>query len=351
MRYGLDGFHAYYSGIYGAARWNSLVRAMQRPVTHIAVPFPFSRLLPESKGDARSSNDRVLATKEPRDSGLSEPVYHLDAASVLPCVSLLSPIMSSCPAFRGAASSERKLVRVLDMCAAPGGKTVALANLLAARDSSMSFEIFSNDVSQQRRVRLRRVIEEWMVGAPQSMGKLGVIGIDATNPSKLFAKFAPHSFDFILVDAPCSSERHLLADPAEMEKWSPARTVQNAQRQLQLLLSAAHLIKPSGRVVYSTCSISPLENDSVVDNFTRKLERNLQRYGLDGVLDTDQPVRIVSDAPPEWHGLCRSACGGVGLSDLAPDRSERGLYIMPDRNQGGFGPMFVSVLQFQPPSS
>ena len=78
------------------------------------------------------------------------------------------------------------------------------------------------------------------------------------------------AFDAVLVDAPCSSERHLLHDPQEMATWTPKRTKQNAKRQLDILLQAIFAARPGGRLLYSTCSISPVENDDVVEKLLKK---------------------------------------------------------------------------------
>ncbi|HTX71337.1 MAG TPA: 16S rRNA methyltransferase, partial [Rectinemataceae bacterium] len=117
-------------------------------------------------------------------------------------------------------------------------------------------------------------------------------------------------YDAILLDAPCSSERHVLADARALEEWSPARSRNLAARQWALLSSAFLMLKPGGCLVYSTCSLAPQENQGVVARLEGK-------YG--GEFDFD---------PPE-DGRC--------------ERAGAGMLMLPDR-AGGAGPMFVCRL-------
>lgn len=68
----------------------------------------------------------------------------------------------------------------------------------------------------------------------------------------------------VLVDVPCSSERHLIHDESELRKWTPRRSATLAKKQYELLLAALRTVRVGGIVVYSTCSISSLENDGVI---------------------------------------------------------------------------------------
>lgn len=81
---------------------------------------------------------------------------------------------------------------------------------------------------------------------------------------------SPDTFDAILVDAPCSGEKHLIKSPQELEKWSEKRTKRLAQKQYGLLCSALLAAKSGATIVYSTCSISPYENDGVIQKLLEK---------------------------------------------------------------------------------
>jgi 16S rRNA C967 or C1407 C5-methylase (RsmB/RsmF family) len=79
------------------------------------------------------------------------------------------------------------------------------------------------------------------------------------------------SYDRVLLDAPCSSERHQMEADPSMAGWKESRSRQLAQRQYSLICSALLSLKPGGTLLYSTCSISPFENDGVIERLlTRK---------------------------------------------------------------------------------
>jgi 16S rRNA C967 or C1407 C5-methylase (RsmB/RsmF family) len=190
---------------------------------------------------------------------------------------------------------------VLDACAAPGGKTLILLEELGARGS-----LVANELSQARRHRLREVIEHHVPS--ELRNRVEVTGFDANR----FGLKRPKEFDRVLLDAPCSSEAHLLeADPLQKD-WKESRTRQLAIRQYSLLCSALLTLKVGGTLVYSTCSISPLENDGVVGRLlTRKADQ----------------VRIDPDT--------------ADLVDL--EKTEHGYQIFPDRFPG-VGPIYLSRL-------
>ncbi len=148
---------------------------------------------------------------------------------------------------------------VLDLCAAPGGKTLVLATALAGTG-----RLTSNDRSADRRGRLKTVIEDHL---PEPWrANVTVTGHDATR----WGLHEQNVYDRILLDAPCSSERHVLRSPAHLAEWSPGRTRTLAQQALAMLCSALEALKPGGTMVYSTCSISPDENDGALERFTAK---------------------------------------------------------------------------------
>ncbi len=209
---GAGAFDEHFSAIYGP-RWVSLRKALNepsRPESHIP--------------------------------GLIKP-YYLDRAS----------------AAAAAALGVQPGDEVLDLCAAPGGKTLVLATALGGRG-----RLTSNDRSADRRARLRRVLDEHL---PPALRKLVVVtGHDATR----WGLHEKEAYDKILLDAPCSSERHVLRDPAALALWSPARTRSLAQQALAMLCSALEALRPQGRLLYSTCSISPEENELLLQRFQVK---------------------------------------------------------------------------------
>lgn len=188
--------------------------------------------------------EALLAPTEPTryDEHLLHP-YFLDEASVI-AASLL-------PVSQGD--------RVLDMCAAPGGKSLVLAGKLAGSGS-----LVCNDRSSQRRSRLRRVLEEHL---PDSFRQpITITSHDATK----WGLHEQNAYDAILLDAPCSSERHVLQDPKALSQWSPSRTKHLAVQQFAMLAAALEAVRPGGHILYSTCSIARTENEDVIAKLAHK---------------------------------------------------------------------------------
>lgn len=153
--------------------------------------------------------------------------------------------------------------KVLDLCAAPGGKGLILAqNLFRYFDANS--ELILNELSFDRRERLKKVIQQYIPKKERS--QLWLRGKDGSR----FGLETKNYFDAILVDAPCSGERHLIQNTRELKDWKVQRSKSLAQKQYALLCSAWMSLKVGGRLMYSTCSLSPQENDGVIDKFLNK---------------------------------------------------------------------------------
>jgi 16S rRNA C967 or C1407 C5-methylase (RsmB/RsmF family) len=193
--------------------------------------------------------------------------------------------------------------QVLDMCAAPGGKSLILAEALFHG----SGELTANEMSETRRERLKKVIQQYI---PRDVrDRIWVTGKDGGK----FALTHKQKFDRILVDAPCSGERHLFETVKELEEWKPSRSEKLAQRQYALLTAALLACRPGGRIVYSTCSISNLENDLVIEKLLKKKEDQFQ------VLETALPPRA------------------------GAEKTKHGIQMWPDKCEAG--PIYYSVLE------
>jgi len=141
---------------------------------------------------------------------------------------------------------------ILDAAAAPGGKTLAILNFLYPKPVSL----IANDVSLPRFKRLRTVLKRF--GFPEV--------VTARHPIQAL----PHiltagSFDKILLDAPCSSEKHVYNSKRHLKIWSENRITTLAHLQKLLVDSLLPLLKPGGTLVYSTCALAPQENEGVVE--------------------------------------------------------------------------------------
>jgi 16S rRNA C967 or C1407 C5-methylase (RsmB/RsmF family)/NOL1/NOP2/fmu family ribosome biogenesis protein len=175
--------------------------------------------------------------------GIGAHPYHLAGMFYLQEPSALAAV---------AALEVRPGMRVLDLCAAPGGKSGAIAAQLAGQGL-----LVSNEIVAGRAKTLRSTLE-----------RLGVTNAAVTqaHPDDLCAAL-PGYFDAVLVDAPCSGEGMFRKDPAAVKEWSPAHVRACAGRQYSILCSAAGAVAPGGALVYSTCTFSVEENEAVVERF------------------------------------------------------------------------------------
>ncbi len=148
---------------------------------------------------------------------------------------------------------------VLDLCAAPGGKSLVLA--LALPDGAT---LKSNEKSPPRRQRLITVLDEHLPSEIRE--KIEVTSYDATK----WCLFEQEMYDKILLDAPCSSEAHVLESPRHLKEWSPSRIKRLSQQQFAMLVGALDLLKPGGELIYSTCALASAENDGVIEKLHKK---------------------------------------------------------------------------------
>lgn len=144
--------------------------------------------------------------------------------------------------------------RILDLCAAPGGKATHIAARLRGEGL-----LWANEVNSQRAYVLLENLERW--GAQN-------IVVSAEHPERL-AQRLPGFFDRVLVDAPCSGEALFRREPESIREWSPAAVRGCARRQIRLLDSAAKLVRPGGVLLYVTCTFSPEENEEVIGAFLK----------------------------------------------------------------------------------
>ena len=162
-----------------------------------------------------------------------------------------------------ALSGTRPGDRVLDLCAAPGGKSTQLAGMLNGRGL-----LVSNEIHPQRARILSRNIE-----------RLGIRNTIVTNeaPEDL-SKHFPDFFDRIIVDAPCSGEGMFRKEEEAIPNWSPDNVRLCANRQAGILDQADRMLKAGGVLVYSTCTFAPAEDEESIQNF---LERHSDYEEID----------------------------------------------------------------------
>ena len=211
---GAEGFDAYYSNLFGV-RWLSIKKA-----------FSLEPDYAEWKAGGEKS-------------------YFLDSGSVRAAVSL--PLENA--------------TDILDLCAAPGGKTLVLAS-----NMNEGANLLSNERSPERKNRLLNTVRDCLPESVQE--RVQVICKDGA----VMCKANEAAFDAILLDAPCSSERHVLADEKYLSEWSPSRIKTLSMAQWALLSSAWRMLREGGFLLYSTCALSPEENDNVIEKLLKKFD-------------------------------------------------------------------------------
>jgi len=168
--------------------------------------------------------------------------------------------------------------RILDLCAAPGTKTTQLAELTGDKS-----KIIATDISSQRLEKVR-----------ENVARLGINSVKVVAYEQLERETAEAGpFDAILLDVPCSNTGVLAKRIEARYRISPKLKQKLTKIQLQLLQTAAAMIKPKGKICYSTCSVQKCENSELVRNFMQQnghfsLESELcmlpsaQGFGCDG---------------------------------------------------------------------
>lgn len=151
--------------------------------------------------------------------------------------------------------------RVLDLCAAPGSKTTHIADR-SLNAAGFSAVVIASDLHEHR---LRTLVSAVKL---QGLDNIHCLALDGLQPLPL----REASFDCVLLDAPCSGTGTLRRNPEIRWRISPADIEEMRARQTRLLDNAARAVKPGGRLIYSTCSVEPDENEAVVKTFLENRE-------------------------------------------------------------------------------
>lgn len=209
------------------------------------------------------------------DAGPGRHPYHEAGVYYIQEPSAMAPV-----AFLGAKPGER----ILDLCAAPGGKSTQIAGKMQGKGL-----LVSNEIHPQR----ARILSE-------NVERLGIRNCLVLNesPEKL-AEVFPDYFDRILVDAPCSGEGMFRKNENAGEEWSPENVEQCGARQDGILDCAVAMLRPGGRLVYSTCTFAPLEDEGSVS-------RLLGRHPELEILD---PGLCLAESDRGAAGLVNMAAG------------------------------------------
>ena len=269
---GAEGFEQYYSNLYGS-RWQNLKEAFFKDNSAVSYHVPGA-----------------------------EKEYFLDSASVLAALSL--PL-------KGAEN-------ILDLCAAPGGKTLVLASRM-----DDEAKLSSNERSPERKHRLSTVVQTCL---PAEISERITV---SCSDGATWCKRQTECFDRILLDAPCSSERHVIADPKYLNTWSLSRIKTVTMEQWALLSSACRLLEVGGILLYSTCALCPQENDEMIEKLFKKFNKK-------------DDVFTLLEASPRVEEI--ESCCNIVLPGF--EKTKYGYQILPDK-EGGAGPIYFSILQKQ----
>ena len=179
----------------------------------------------------------------------------------------------------GALADAQPGERILDLCAAPGGKTTHLAGRMHGQGL-----LAANEINASRAAILAKSVER--------MGICNCIVLNET-PERLAKRFG-HFFDKVIVDAPCSGEGMFRKEgnPAQ-EEWTPELPTFCAQRQADILDCAAEMLRGGGKLIYSTCTFAPEENEG-------SLSRFLERHPEFEMVQIEAPPEQFAPAHPEW---------------------------------------------------
>lgn len=231
---------------YGPEEAERLLRAMQlAPQTAIRLnPFKPSSVFGSEEFVPWSRFGKLLQN---RPSFTLDPFFHAGAYYVQEASSMFLEF-----AFESIQTQLRQLkssIKVLDLCAAPGGKSTHLASLIKPQDLLVSNEILKSRVQVLR----------------DNMLKWGLLNTQVSNLDPSAFGKVPGFFDLLVIDAPCSGEGLFRKEPDAIQEWSPTAVEMCCQRQQRIVEDAFPALREGGFLIYSTCTLNKKEDEGVVD--------------------------------------------------------------------------------------
>lgn len=194
-------------------------------------------------------------------------------------------------------------INVLDLCAAPGGKSTLLQSILG--EGSL---LVSNEVIKARVQVLAENITKW-----------GAVNCVVTNNDPKDFQKLPSFFDLLVVDAPCSGSGLFRRDPEATDEWSPGNVTMCSQRQQRILADVLPSLKENGILIYSTCSFSVEEDEAIADWLV--MEQGMQ------------PLKLEVDL--NWNIVeSQTSCGAIGYRFYPDKLKGEGFFISCFRKTG-----------------
>jgi 16S rRNA C967 or C1407 C5-methylase (RsmB/RsmF family)/NOL1/NOP2/fmu family ribosome biogenesis protein len=170
-------------------------------------------------------------------------------------------------------SGDKKNIRVLDLCGAPGGKSTHLSALIGSKGFMVA-----NEVIRPRAVILAENLTKW-----------GLSNCIVTQNDPSAFSLLPDFFDLVLIDAPCSGEG-MFRDAVAINEWSEENTSLCAERQKRIIMDVWPALREDGILIYSTCTFNPGENEENIKWLTEKQEAEsimLDMSGYEGITEID----------------------------------------------------------------
>lgn len=295
-----DFLYSYDNNRFQALRFNTLkVQSHEEIMRILKVLGIYSDKRVSWADEAYYFDENVRPGKHPyHEMGL----YYIQEPSAMSAAALLAP---------------KPGMRVLDLCAAPGGKSTQLATYLG--DSGL---LVSNEINTQR----SRILS-------QNIERMGIKNAIVTNEdSFVLASHFPGFFNAIQVDAPCSGEGMFRKLPEAIEQWSVENVAICEARQKEILDNAAVMLKPGGTIVYSTCTFSKEENEDVIEcflerhpDFTLEEMERFWPHKVDG--EGHFVAKLVRRGSvnefDEGYDVCEDSCNKVEDTGLKADRKTK----------------------------
>lgn len=381
----VDAFDRHYVAIWGEERWQKSLRpALEQPTRYACllnryVPLEASKQklshpsteevsLHLPKASDREATNALLPNLVARYAKSADGPSSVPSSEPFPAPIPVAGQLYSHWNLDAASSLVAHLLdvqqgeNVLDLCAAPGGKSVSLAqNIWAhyyADDSDAKSKalqekrlqlgtLHSNEADTTRQRRLAENLRAYLPKALFDSQRVVTLRVDGTSPKAHYELVVKTSdgtvnYDKVLVDAPCSSERHIIhayanarlggREAPEMANWRPGSSKRLAETQLKLLMTGLRVAKVGATIMYATCSIEPTENDGVIEKMLSQVEKERKK----GV---KWSVKV---------GLRAGTGDDVLEAELEKNWAERtkhGWIVLPDHPGGGkWGPLFFAVL-------
>ncbi|KAH7647493.1 UN family methylase [Cryptosporidium bovis] len=273
-------------------------------------------------------------------------VYFMDAASIIVGCLLNVDIDST----------------ILDLCSAPGGKSLILIRRILenvcyeSNLTNLKCKVTCNEFNNSRFERLKRVLVSHIGELNMKRLNVETVSVDAT--SKSISCFFTKKFLSIIVDAPCSSDRHLILSNT-LQNWSLKSAKENQKRQVRILRNALGLLESNGTLLYCTCTLNEKENDDTIEYICKKegIDSELCLlslvYTIDKFNNTYSQIEVCIQPLSEnyrqdtinisKHRFANSMLGMEEYDKIILEYSKFGAYILPDKNNG-IGPLYISII-------